>query len=428
MPQSSDNNEIQEEIRQIGNLLSEAMKIASQPGTGETLKLLNALTQAAGALHRVEASYSQKVEAKASQFEALARVGSEINSSLELPRVLSDVMDNLVTLMGAQRGFLMLKDSDENLIVQVARGIDQIDLDQDEFAISKTVVNKVVETGRLILTRNAQDDPRFESRESVSGFRLLSILCVPLKIKDHLIGVIYLDNRSLTGAFNDKHLDLIAALSDQAAIALQNARLFDELQAGKDELEIAYHATLEGWVRALDLRDKETEGHTQRVTSLTIQLARKMGFIDDDIVHIRRGSLLHDIGKMAIPDGILLKPGRLTDDERAIVEQHPQFACDVLYPIKFLQPVLDIPYCHHEKWDGSGYPRGLKGDNIPKAARLFAVVDVWDALVSDRPYRAKMSPAEAEKIIRELSGSHFEPSIVDAFFALEEVKEFSTNN
>jgi putative nucleotidyltransferase with HDIG domain len=184
-------------------------------------------------------------------------------------------------------------------------------------------------------------------------------------------------------------------------------------------LEIAYQATLEGWVRALDLRDKETEGHTQRVTTLTQRLARSIGVGEDDMVHITRGALLHDIGKMAIPDGILLKPGELTPEERMTIQQHPIYAYQMLNPIKFLRPALDIPYCHHEKWDGSGYPRGLKEISIPFAARIFSVVDVWDALIYDRPYRKGLAPSSVKKMITEKSGNHFDPRVVDAFFALD---------
>src|SRR4030095_309227 len=148
-----------------------------------------------------------------------------------------------------------------------------------------------------------------------------------------------------------------------------------------------YDSTIEGWSRALDLRDRETEGHTIRVTEMTLKIARIAGMADAELVHLKRGALLHDIGKMGIPDAILLKPDKLETEEWVIMRRHPVYAYELLLPIEYLQPSLDIPYCHHEKWDGSGYPRGLKGEQIPLAARLFAVIDVWDALRSDRPYR-----------------------------------------
>ena len=351
--------------------------------------------------------------------EALVGVGSVINSALGLKRVLEEVMDSIIALMNAERGFLMLKDNQGGLSVQIARGIAQADLAKDSFAISNSIVKRVVDSGEAILTTNAQEDPRFDQQASVAAYHLLSILCAPLKVKDVLIGVIYVDNRAQSGIFHKDDLEIISSFSNQAAVAIENARLFDGLQASNEELQLAYHATLEGWVRALDLRDKETEGHTQRVTTLTEKLASAMGIHGDDLIHIRRGALLHDIGKMAIPDGILLKPASLTPEERTLIEKHPVYAFEMLSPIKFLQPALDIPYCHHEKWDGSGYPRGLKAEHIPLAARIFAVADVWDALVSDRPYRKGLDPVEVKEKIRTDSGSHFDPIVVKAFLKLE---------
>ena len=176
-------------------------------------------------------------------------------------------------------------------------------------------------------------------------------------------------------------------LCAQAAIAVDNAQLFAELERRNLELRLAYDETIEGWARALDLRDHETEGHSRRVTEMTVALCQQLGASAEQLVQVRRGALLHDIGKMGIRDAVLLKPGQLTDEEWAEMKQHPQYAVELLSPIEFLRPALDIPQYHHEKWDGSGYPLGLKGEAIPLTARVFAVVDVWDALTSDRPYR-----------------------------------------
>lgn len=187
------------------------------------------------------------------------------------------------------------------------------------------------------------------------------------------------------------------------------------LEIAHIELKAAYDATIEGWSRAMDLRDRETEGHTQRVTELTLKLAALAGIDQTELVHIRRGALLHDMGKLGIPDSILLKPDKLSTDEWELMRQHPQLAYDMLYPIEYLHPALDIPYCHHEKWDGSGYPRRLKGEQIPLSARIFAVVDVWDALTSDRPYRRALGRAEVLEYIKEQSGKHFDSQIVELF-------------
>jgi HD-GYP domain-containing protein (c-di-GMP phosphodiesterase class II) len=213
-------------------------------------------------------------------------------------------------------------------------------------------------------------------------------------------------------------LDFLSALAGQCAIAIDNARLYEDLRRSNIELIVAYDSTIEGWSRAMDLRDKETEGHTRRVTEMTLELAQLAGMSHADLVHVKRGALLHDMGKLGVPDNILLKPGKLTDDEWEIMRQHPQFACDMLSPIAYLKPALDIPYCHHEKWDGTGYPRGLKGEEIPLAARLFALADVYDALTSDRPYRAAWSKEKALEYIQEQAGTHFDPHLVPLFLSM----------
>lgn len=182
------------------------------------------------------------------------------------------------------------------------------------------------------------------------------------------------------------------------------------------ELLEAYEETIAGWSRAMDLRDRETEGHSQRVTDLTLKMAKMFGMSDEELVHVRRGALLHDMGKLGIPDSILQKQDKLNEEELEVMRKHPQFAYDLLNPIEYLRGALDIPYCHHEKWDGTGYPRGLKGEEIPVAARLFAVVDVWDALTSDRSYRSAWKKEDALNHIREQAGKHFDPQVVDLFF------------
>jgi putative two-component system response regulator len=196
-----------------------------------------------------------------------------------------------------------------------------------------------------------------------------------------------------------------------------------KLREANAHLLAAYEATIEGWSHALDLRDQETEGHSQRVTELTIKLAEGYGMSADEIIHIRRGALLHDMGKIGVPDSILHKPAALTDEEWTVMRKHPQFVYDMLSSVEYLRPALDIPYGHHEKWDGTGYPRKLKGEQIPLAARLFAVADVWDALTSDRPYRPAWPKEEALTFIREQSGSHFDPQVVDLFFRVIESSE-----
>jgi HD-GYP domain-containing protein (c-di-GMP phosphodiesterase class II) len=242
----------------------------------------------------------------------------------------------------------------------------------------------------------------------------------PLIAKGELLGALEIYHRAPI-VMKTEWLKFLETLAGQTAIAIDNATLFANLQRSHEDLTEAYDTTLEGWSTALDLRDKETEGHTQRVTKMTVRLAEQMGVGPGALVHIRRGALLHDIGKMGIPDSILLKPGELTEDERALIRQHPVFAYQMLSPIEFLRPALDIPYCHHEKWDGTGYPRGLKGMQIPFAARVFPVVDVWDALVSDRPYRKGLPPSEVRQRIKADAGKHFDPNVVKSFLDLKDL-------
>jgi putative nucleotidyltransferase with HDIG domain len=273
---------------------------------------------------------------------------------------------------------------------------------------------------RLDNPAQTQESPQFAALWAGEGFA--AYYAVPLVAKGQVKGVLEVFHRAPLAAERD-WVSFLEALAGQAAIAIENAQLFDHLQHSNMDLVLAYDATIEGWARALDLRDKETEGHTRRVTVLTERLARTMGISEAEIVHIRRGAILHDIGKMAVPDNILLKPDKLTHEEWVIMSQHPQYALDMLVPITFLRPALDIPYRHHEKWDGSGYPHGLKGEQIPLAARVFAVIDVCDALSSDRPYRKAWSRAEMLEYIRSQAGAHFDPKIVDAFLALVEGEE-----
>jgi HD-GYP domain-containing protein (c-di-GMP phosphodiesterase class II) len=236
----------------------------------------------------------------------------------------------------------------------------------------------------------------------------------PLIAQGQVNGVLEVFHR-LPFTPDENWLEFFKIVAGQTAISVDNASLFAELKHSNTRLFAAYDSTIEGWSKALDLRDKETEGHTQRVTEMTLKLAQEAGITEEESVHVRRGSLLHDIGKMGIPDQILLKPDKLTDEEWVAMRKHPTLAFELLSPIAYLGPALDIPYCHHEKWDGSGYPRGLKGEQIPLAARLFAAADVWDALRSNRPYRQGWPQKKVIEHIKARSGTHFDPMAVELF-------------
>ena len=268
---------------------------------------------------------------------------------------------------------------------------------------------------QVIQVADLQNDRQGFSRSKKlfnEGFK--SYYCVPLIAKGEVKGVMESFHRTSFSP-DEEWLDFFETLGGQAAIAIDNAMLFNELQRSNMELTLAYDTTLEGWSKALDMRDKDTEGHTRRVTEMTEHLAIEFNIKEADRIHIRRGAILHDIGKMGIPDNILLKNGSLSQEEWEIMRQHPVLAMEMLSSISYLRPALDIPSSHHEKWDGTGYPRGLKGDQIPLAARIFAVVDVFDALTSDRPYRRAWSVEQTLEYISAENGKHFDPEIVEVF-------------
>jgi PAS domain S-box-containing protein len=255
----------------------------------------------------------------------------------------------------------------------------------------------------------AQMDRQFGEEEGVK-----SLLSVPIKGKEESIfGVLDIVSYDHHITWSDGDVTHLKIVGDAIVNTLERKRV-------EESLAEAYETTLEGWAKALELRDKETEGHSRRVTETTVTVARTMGFSEEELLHVRRGSILHDIGKMGIPDDILRKNGPLTDEERTVVYKHPVTAYNLLKTIPYLEWALDIPYCHHEKWDGGGYPRALKGEAIPLSARIFAVVDVWDALSSDRPYRNAWPHEKVKKYIIEESGKHFDPEVVTIFLGLLE--------
>jgi HD-GYP domain-containing protein (c-di-GMP phosphodiesterase class II) len=245
----------------------------------------------------------------------------------------------------------------------------------------------------------------------------MSYYGIPLIAKGQVHGVLEIFKRSPIDP-TPEWFHFLEMLGGQAAIAVDNARLFNILQKTNAELMFAYQATIEGWSQALDLRDHETEGHTRRVKELTLRLARLVNVDEGELPHIQRGAILHDIGKMAIPDNILHKPGPLNEQEWEIMRRHPKYAHDLLAQIEFLAPAREIPLYHHEKWDGSGYPYGLKGENIPRSARVFALVDVFDALTSDRPYRSAWSKQDALGYIQEQTARHFDPNMTPVFLQM----------
>ena len=373
--------------------------------------------QAAAALSN--ARLFEETERRLQYLKALRSIDLAINSSLDLRITLNVILDEVTTQLKVDAADVLLHNS-QMLNYAAGRGFRASAAPVTRQRLGEGPAGRAALERRLI---TILDFGQWIKEETASIHNLQSegfvfYCAAPLIAKGEIKGVLEIFHRAPLIP-DQEWLDFVEALAGQAAIAVDNVTLFDGLQRSNTELILAYDSTIEGWSRALDLRDKETEGHTQRVTEMTMRLAQASGaFSNAELTHLRRGALLHDIGKMGVPDGILLKPGELTKEEWGLMRQHPQYAYDMLLPIAFLRPALDIPYCHHEKWDGTGYPRGLKGEQIPLTARLFAIVDVWDALRSDRPYRAAWPEVKVYEHIRSLAGTHFDPQVVETFLKL----------
>lgn len=386
------------------------------------LRLLRSVADmAASALLRLQ--LHEETRRRVEQLQALQAIDRVITTSLDLRFSLDALLEQtLLHLKMDAAGVLLYNPNTLMLEYAAGRGFRtryyqkaRLHLGESQAGLA-ALERRIIHCGDL----NAAE-PSFLHLQWIEEEGFVSYCGVPLIAKGQVKGVLEVFSRSPFDP-QEEWLDFLEALSRQAAIAIENAQLFENLQRTHLDLSLAYEATIEGWSRALDLRDKETEGHTQRVTELTLLIAKQIGLSSEQMAHLRRGALLHDIGKMGIPDAILLKPGALTDEEWEIMRKHPLYAYEMLYPIQYLRPALDIPYCHHEKWDGGGYPRRLKGEEIPLAARIFAVADVWDALISDRPYRSAWTKARALDYIRKQAGKHFDPQVVKVFF--EVIEEF----
>ena len=358
----------------------------------------------------------EAVQQRNRRLTRLVELSVTLNSTLDLDTLLQLITTTATELLGCEAASILLyNEKQARLYFAAATGSDPKKLAEIPVPLEGSLAGTIFRENRSIVLNDAERDARhFPLASEHVNFHVRSLVGVPMSIKERVIGVLEAVNKR-DGLFGEQDETILAVTASHAAIAIGNARLFQETERSHADLRLAYDATIEGWSRALDLRDRETEGHSQRVTDLTVRLARAHGLGEEEIVHIRRGALLHDMGKLGVPDAILHKPGKLTQAERALMRRHPQYAYEMLLPIAYLRPALEIPFCHHEKWDGTGYTRGLKGEQIPLAARLFAVVDVWDALRYDRPYRKSWTPKKTLAYIRRQSGKHFDPRVVETF-------------
>lgn len=367
-----------------------------------------------------EVAARQKAENRAKlrlqHLAALHAIDMLITSSLDLRVTMKLFLDQSLPQLDMDAGvILLLNNFTQTLEYGASAGFHNPAIKNSKERLGQGSAGKAAFERKVVdIPDFSPSSPEFERGHLLLGDSFASYYAVPLIAKGEVKGVF-----ELFGNHRGKHdaewLELLDALAVQAAIAIDNATLFNRLQQSNVELTLAYDTTIEGWSKALELRDTETEGHTQRATELTVRVACALGLKEEELVHVRRGALLHDIGKMAVPDSILMKTGPLTEAEQAEMRKHPAYAFELLSPIAYLRPALDIPYCHHEWWDGSGYPRGLKGEQIPLAARVFAIADNWDALVSDRRYRSAWPEGKVAEYIRSLAGTQFDPGLVEIF-------------
>ncbi len=360
-----------------------------------------------------------RLQRQMTRLQSLRYIDLAIGASFDLHITLDIVLQQVISQLGVDAGAILLFNPHmQTLEYASSRGFRSPALHDTQLKLGEGYAGRAVNERHTIHIANlAEAGGKLANALFLAKEEFIDYYATPLIAKGEVKGVLEIFHRTLLD-FSPEWLDFLEILAGQAAIAIDNAQLFNGLQRSNIELILAYDATITGWSRAMDLRDKETEGHTQRVTDLTLKLARAMNISESQLTHIRHGALLHDIGKMGVPDNILLKADELTDEEWEKMRKHPEFAYEMLSSIRYLQSALDIPYCHHEKWDGTGYPRGLKREEIPIAARIFAVVDVWDAITSDRPYRKGWSKEEAIEYITEQSGKYFEPRVVEEFLEL----------
>jgi GAF domain-containing protein len=386
------------------------------------VQLITTLAEIAGnAIHR--AQLFDQSEGQVRRLTALRDVDTAIASSFDLRVTLNILLDHTLSQLRADAAAILSYNPEMRTLSHISSlGFHQPGNIQTSLRISGPLLNEALLERADIRVENIAEEPLFHRKELAGQEKFISYYATPLVSKGQVKGILEVYYRQPPPP-ETEWLDFFQAMAGQAAIAIDNSQLFDNLQRSNQELSLAYDTTLEGWGKALELRDKETQGHTLRVTELTLRLARRLRVPEADLIHIRRGVLLHDIGKMAVPDHILKKSGPLDEHEWVEMRLHPQYAYDLLLPISYLRPALDIPYCHHERWDGQGYPRRIRGEEIPIAARIFAVVDVWDALLFDRPYRRAWPRQEVVEYISAESGTRFDPRIASEFLRMVEEQD-----
>jgi PAS domain S-box-containing protein len=383
--------------------------------TNEEVRLIQSVGNiTANGLHRI--NLFEKTQERLRRLTTLKTIDLAITSTVELKVILDILIDQIVNQLNVDAASIWLYDPVTQMLEYSAgRGFHSSHFKNYRLRLGESHAGRVaLERKREIVQNLDEINDTMTDFYKKLGEQFASFIAIPLIAKGQVKGVLEIfTKRRLTG--DTEWLEFMDSLGGQAAIALDNATMFERLQRSNIELSMAYDATIDGWARALEMRDQETIGHTRRVADLTIGLVKILNDERLDIEQVRRGVMLHDIGKMGIPDRILLKKGKLTPDEWKIMRMHPAYAYDMLHSVPNLRKLVDIPYCHHEKWDGSGYPRGLKEEEIPLSARIFTIVDVWDAIRSDRPYRPAWPEKRAIDYVRMGSDKQFDPQLAKLF-------------
>ena len=366
-----------------------------------------------------------RMERQVLQLSILRAIDLAIASGLDLNLLLSMLLDRVMSLMRVDAATILLLNPKTSLLEYAAgKGFHSNILQHTRLKLGEGCAGRVaLQREMLQISDLRKDRMEFDRSPLFVEENFVTYWGVPLLAKGRVLGVLEMFHRAPLKPDRDLQ-DFFVMVAGQAAIAIDSAMMFSDLQRSNAELSLAYDATIEGLSRALDLRDKETKEHTARVTNITVKLAIRLGIKQPDLIHIRRGAILHDIGKVAIPDQILFKPGPLMKEEWDIMRRHPDIAVELLSPVNYLEPALEIPHWHHEKWNGTGYPDGLHREDIPFSARLFALADVYDALISKRPYRSPWSKWDAVQYIESQSGTHFDPRIVPEFLDLINTSHF----
>ncbi|HSG42139.1 MAG TPA: GAF domain-containing protein [Anaerolineales bacterium] len=393
------------------------VEIESSQQIEKHVDLLKTLAGIAGnAIHRADLFDQSQDQIR--KLTTLRDIDSAIASSTDLNVTLNILMDHTLRHLNVDAVDIQLYHPElQSLSHLCSTGFKTPSPSRPLVRVGEGLAGQAVMKARIVQIPDLRETTEVTHDPLLLREGFISYIGVPLIVKGQIKGLFEIFNRAQISP-DHEWMQFMQTLTGQAAIAIDNSQLFENLQRSNQEIRQAYDTTLEGWAKALELRDRETEGHTRRVTELTMRLAYYMNISEDEMININRGVLLHDIGKMGVPDQILRKTGPLTDSEWLEMRKHPQYAFDLLSPIPYLRPALDIPYCHHEHWDGSGYPRGLKGTQIPLSARIFSVVDIWDALLSDRTYRKAWPRDKVLEYLKDVSGTILDPDIVEMFLKM----------